>query len=98
MPTTNHTSRAPNRKNRAADSQLIFADVDRMTLNFAPVLPWGRPDGIRITITNSTINSTAAIANKVALYLKFPSRAAPMKNSMPLFVFFFQAEDGIRGF
>src|SRR6056297_2174057 len=87
MPTTNHTSRAPKRKTRAAESQLTLADFEKTSENLAPLRPVGRPGGMaRATATRITA-STAAIA-QTAPTKPTPARsAAPSRKPSPLTAF-----------
>ena len=88
MPTTNHTSRAPNRKSRAADSRLIAGSFENTSRNFAPLRPAGSPCGInRATATRITARP-AAIASTEGRKPTRASSEAPSANPSPLIAFF----------
>ena len=87
MPTTNHTSRAPNRNTLAALSQFTLGDLEKTSENFAPLRPLGRPGGmavstaIRISARIAAMPSTAQTKPSVA------SKAAPSRKPRPLTMF-----------
>src|SRR6056297_681366 len=88
VPTTNHTSRAPKRQTRAALSQFTFGDFDRISENFAPLRPLGRPGGMAISTATRIAVSTAAIASTAQPNPSVASSAAPIRKPRPFTAFF----------
>src|SRR6056297_1129504 len=88
MPTTNHTSRAPNKNTRAADSQFTLAESEKTSENLAPLRPRGRPGGMSMTTASKITASTAAMAKTAPRNPRLASSAAPSRKPTPLTAFF----------
>src|SRR6056297_621408 len=88
MPTTNHTSRAPNRNTRAADSQLTLADFEKTSENLVPFRPLGSPGGMKISTATRIAARTAAIPSTAQTKPSVASSAAPRRNPSPFTAFF----------
>ena len=86
-PTTNQTSREPNRKKRAADSQLMAGVLENTWVNFGLdfILPTPRGNSRAVTIrTASSRPASTASAPRKPIH---SSNAAPTKNPAPLSAF-----------
>ena len=89
MPTTNHTSRAPNRNIRASDSRFTRTSFDRQPPQLSSdfIRP-GRPGGRNSATAARMTASTAAMPQTAAWKPASPSSAAPRKNPSPFTAFF----------
>ncbi len=88
MPTTNHTSRAPNRNIRAADNRFTSRDFDQTSRKLASFLPAGRPGGRNRATASRIAASTPAIARTAGTNPTSPSSTVPSRNPIPLTAFF----------
>ena len=88
MPTTNQTSRAPNRNSRASDSRFTRVSRDQIAPNFALLLPAGRPCGMKAATEARIAARTPAMIQTAVWNPASASSAAPRKNPAPLTAFF----------
>ena len=87
-PTTNQTSRAPNRKSLAAESQLIAALFEKRAVNLTFFLERPISDGNATTVPNRTTKSPAAIAISAPMKPSVERSTLPTKKPAPLSAFF----------
>ncbi len=85
---TNHTSRAPNRNNRAADRMFTLADLEKISENFGLFLALPRSDFKLIRLPMKTNTNTAAIAATAYWKPIKDNNAPPKKNPAPFKAFF----------
>jgi hypothetical protein len=87
-PTTNQISRAPNRKNRAAESTLTSRLFENMWLNFAFPLALPISRGSEAVENTSVSKIPEAIASSELRNPSPSSNTPPRKNPTPLSAFF----------
>ena len=89
MPTTNQTSRAPNRKRRAKDKRFTRLSCDRQPPQASSDFSFpGRPAGRNSTTAIRITAKTPAIAQTAASNPASARRTAPRKNPSPFTAFF----------
>ena len=86
--TTNHTSRAPNKKNRASDSRLMAGDLEKIWVNFG--LFFATPSSVRKShiLRSHTAVRAPAMAKTAPLKPSHDSNTAPRKKPAPFRAFF----------
>ena len=86
-PTTNHTSRAPNRNTRAAESQFTFGLTEKTSRKAAPRRPRGRPEGMPIATASRISASMAAMPSTAGTKPTVARSPAPTRKPKPFTAF-----------
>ena len=87
MPTTNQTSRAPNKNTRAALSQFTLGDFENTSENFVSLRPFGSPGGMAIKTASRIAARIAAMPKTAQTNPSVASKTAPSRNPAPFTMF-----------